>query len=104
MQKKDVVRINYIGKLESGEIFDLTYEDVARKEGIYSERIKYRPVPVIVGAGFVVSGLDKALSEMNVNETKTVTIPPKEGFGERDPKLIRVVPQKSFKNQKLEPR
>ena len=104
MQKGDMVRINFVGRLESGEVFDLTYEDVAKKEGIYSPRVKYGPIPVLIGAGFVIPGLDKALQEMNVNEKKVVVIEPKDGFGDRDPKLVHVVPQKTFKDQRVEPR
>ena len=32
MQKGDFVRIAYIGRLESGEIFDLTDAEIAKKE------------------------------------------------------------------------
>jgi FKBP-type peptidyl-prolyl cis-trans isomerase 2 len=103
MQKGDVIRINYIGRLESGEIFDITYEDVAKKEGVYSQRIKYGPVTIIVGAGFVIPGIDNALKEMNVGEKKSIAVEPKDAFGERDAKLVKVVPQKAFKDQKVEP-
>jgi len=104
MEKGDVIRINYIGRLENGEIFDLTYEDVAKKEKVHSSHIKYKPVPVIVGAGFVIPGVDNAIKGMKVNDKKSITVQPKEGFGERDPKLIHVVPQNTFKDQKVEPR
>jgi FKBP-type peptidyl-prolyl cis-trans isomerase 2 len=50
----------------------------------------------------VIKGLDNALLEMNVGDKKTVTIDPKDAFGERDPKLIKIVPQKMFKDQKVE--
>ena len=66
--------------------------------------MKYRPVPVIVGAGFVIPGVDNAIEGMKVNDKKSITVQPKEGFGERDPKLIHVVPQNTFKDQKVEPR
>ncbi len=104
MQKGDMVRINFVGRLESGDVFDLTYEEVAKKEGIYSSRVKYGPIPVIIGAGFLIPGLDNALKEMTVGEKKNVIIEPADAFGNRDPKLIHVVPQKTFKDQKVEPR
>jgi len=104
MQKGDFVRINYIGRLESGEIFDLTLEDTAKKENIYNTGFRYKPVPVVVGAGFVISGLDNAISGMQVGEKKTVEIEPKDAFGERDPKNVRVVPKTLFKKHNMEPR
>lgn len=104
MQKGDFVRINYVGRLESGEIFDLTFEDAAKKENIYNPNFKYKPVPVVVGAGFVISGLDNAISEMKVGEKKTVELQPKDAFGERDQKLVKVIPHNMFKKQNMEPR
>lgn len=104
MQNGDVVKINYVGRLEDGEIFDLTYEEVAKKEKVYSPKIKYKPVPIIVGAGFVIPGVDNAIKGMNVHDKKSITVEPKDAFGERDPKLIHVVPQTTFKDQKVEPR
>jgi len=104
MQKGDFVRINFVGRLESGEIFDLTDEETAKKEKIHSEKIKYGPIPVVIGAGFVIPGLDRELMEMSVGEKRSVVIEPKDAFGDRDPKLVQTVPQKAFRDQKVEPR
>ncbi len=104
MNKGDFIRISYIGRLETGDIFDLTDEELAKKEGIFNPKIKYKPVPVIIGAGFVLPGLDKTLMGMSAGEKKTVEIQPSEAFGERDPKLVRVVPRSVFKNMNYEPK
>ncbi|MBI4170795.1 MAG: peptidylprolyl isomerase [Candidatus Aenigmarchaeota archaeon] len=103
MEKGQFVRVNYVGRLESGEIFDLTDEETAKKEKVYDERIKYKPMPVIVGAGFLIPGLDKALHDMNIGEKKTIELKPEEGFGQRDPKLVRVVPRNVFEG-KVDPK
>lgn len=103
MNKGDFIRIEYVGRLESGDIFDVTSEEEARKNNVYNKGIKYRPVPVIVDAGFVIKGLDKALKEMAPGEKKTVDIEPEDGFGQRDPRLIRVVPRKAFRDRNIEP-
>jgi FKBP-type peptidyl-prolyl cis-trans isomerase SlyD len=97
MQKGDFVRIEYIGRLESGEIFDLTNAELAKKEKIFNQRAKYGPAPVIVGAGFLVPGLDKLLLEMKVGEKREAVIKPEEGFGQRNAALVRTVPAKLFK-------
>ncbi|MBI2075627.1 MAG: FKBP-type peptidyl-prolyl cis-trans isomerase [Candidatus Aenigmarchaeota archaeon] len=102
MNKGDFIRIEYVGRLESGDIFDVTSEEEARKNNVYNKGIKYRPVPVIVDAGFVIKGLDKALKEMAPGEKKTVDIEPEDGFGQRDPRLIRVVPRKAFRDRNIE--
>lgn len=104
MEKGDFVRIKYVGRLENGEIFDLTDEDLAKKENIYNPKVKYGLVPVILGAGFVIKGVEKALEEMKVGEKKTAAIKPEDGFGERDPKLVKVIPKKIFQQQNIEPK
>jgi FKBP-type peptidyl-prolyl cis-trans isomerase 2 len=103
MKKGDFIRINYVARLESGEVFDLTDAEIAKKEKIYSDKIRYGPLPIIVGVGFVIPGLDKALAEMTVGDKKNITVEPKDGFGERNAEMIKTVPEKAFKDQKLEP-
>ncbi|MBI2971200.1 MAG: peptidylprolyl isomerase [Candidatus Aenigmarchaeota archaeon] len=104
MKNGDFIKIDYVGRLESGEIFDLTSETLAKKEHIFNPNIHYKPVPVVVGAGFVIPGLDKALLDVDVGGKKNVTVSPTEGFGDRDPKLVRVVQKKVFKDQQVEPK
>ena len=104
MQKGDFVKIAYVGRLETGEIFDLTDAETAKKEGIYNSKIIYRDLPVVVGARFLIKGLDSALLGLNVGDKKTVEVKPDDGFGQRDAKLVRTVPRKFFKDQKVEPR
>lgn len=103
MKKGDFVRISYVGRLESGEIFDLTDAETAKKEGVFDPRITYTDLPVIIGANFMIPGLDEAVEKMNVGEKKEIEIEPEKAFGQRDAKLVRVVPKKVFKDQKFEP-
>ncbi|MEM5875102.1 MAG: peptidylprolyl isomerase [Candidatus Aenigmatarchaeota archaeon] len=105
MQKGDFVYIKYIGKVkESGEIFDLTEEEIAKKEGIYNPEFKYGEVPVIVGAGYLIKGLDEELEKMNIGEKKVVEILPEKAFGNRREDLIKLIPESEFKKQNIEPR
>jgi len=97
MQKGDFVRIDYVGRLESGEIFDLTDVELAKKEKIFNPHARYGPAPVIVGAGFLVPGLDKLLLDMKVGEKRDAVIKPEEGFGQRNAAFVRTVPSKLFK-------
>ncbi|MBI4895683.1 MAG: FKBP-type peptidyl-prolyl cis-trans isomerase [Candidatus Aenigmarchaeota archaeon] len=103
MQKGDFVKIDFIGKLESGEIFDLTDEKVAKENNIFNPSIKYKPVTVIIGAGFVVPGLEKALMDMTVGEKKEVSVKPEDAFGNRNPELIKTVPEKAFEGKHVVP-
>lgn len=105
MNSGDFVYINYVGKIkDSREIFDLTREDIAKKEGIFNPKFKYGPVPVIVDSRLVLPGLNKALKEMEVGEKRDVEIKPEEAFGQRNPELIRLIPEAAFKEQNIEAR
>ena len=104
MKDGDFVYIDYIGKVKgTGEVFDLTNEDLAKKEDIYDPNVKYRPVPVVVGGNFVLKGLDEAILGMNVGDKKTVEISIEKGFGERKPEFIRLIAMSVFKEQNIDP-
>ncbi len=104
MQPGDFVYIDYIGKVkDTGEIFDLTKEDIAKKEGVYDPKIKYRPVPIIVDGGFIIQGMNDALKEMKVGEKKTVEIEPGKAFGERKAEFIKLIPIPVFKENNVDP-
>jgi len=99
MQKGDFVEIEYVGKLESGEVFDLTDEELAKKEKIYNENAKYGPVPVIIGAGMIVPGLDESLEKLSIGKEEEIKVTPEKAFGQRNPDLIRVLPRSVFKEE-----
>lgn len=103
MNPGDLVFIDYIGKIkDTGEIFDLTIEEVAKSEKIHNDKVKYKPIPVVVDGNFVVNGLNDALKEMKVGEKKTVEIIPERAFGPRLPDLIRLIPEARFKEQDID--
>lgn len=104
MKPGDFVEVDYVGKIrDSGEIFDLTKEEVAKKEGVHNPKTSYKPVVFIVGADFIIKGLDEALRGMKVGEKKTVDVPPAKAFGERKDELIKIIPSSKFKEQNLDP-
>lgn len=69
----DRVRIHYTGRLPDGTTFDSS-------EG-------REPLEFVVGVQQVISGLDQAILEMDPGESRTVTIPPEEAYGPRQPGL-----------------
>jgi FKBP-type peptidyl-prolyl cis-trans isomerase SlyD len=103
MKDGDFVTIDYIARTKNdGNIFDLTKEDAAKKEGVYSEKVQYGPVTFIVGANFVIPGLDEALHGMNVGEKKTVEIPEEKAFGKRSEELVKLVQESYFKQHSID--
>jgi len=104
VEKGDVIRLHYTGKIkETGEIFDTTFEEVAKEAGIYKENGVYGPVPIAVGAGHVLKGLDEALEGLEVGKKYEIEIPPEKGFGKRDRKLIKTFTLGQFRRQGIIP-
>ena len=50
------------------------------------------PKLVSVGEGWVLKGLDDALSETTAGDKKTIEVSPDKGFGERDKGKVRMIP------------
>jgi len=93
LQKGDFILLDYIAKVkETGEVFDTTIEEVAKKERLYKEGEIYEPKLVVIGEGWVLKALDESLTNMEVGKTETVEIPPEKAFGARDPEKVRRVP------------
>ncbi len=104
MNEGDFIRIDFVGRIkESGQIFDLTKEDVAKENAIFNPEFKYGPVPVIVGSNLIIKGIEKTLKDMKIGEKKKIEVPQEEGFGKRSEKLIKLIPISEFKKQNMEP-
>ena len=88
----DTVSVNYIGSFTDGEVFDTSYEQTAKDEGLYTEGRDYSPLTFTVGAGQMIPGFDSAVAGMKLGETKTVTISPEDAYGKSDPEMIIDIP------------
>lgn len=75
----------------------------AKEGNIYDEHVKYGPVLVVLGSNSVIKGLDRALREMSINDTKKMTFKPEEAFGERMPDLVKVMPLADFRKRDINP-
>ncbi len=97
------IKISYTGRIKDGRIFDTTDKEIAQKEDIYDEKKVYGPIPLITGEKQIIDGLDSVLQEMQVGEEKTTEIPPEKAYGVRNPELVRLIPMRAFKKQKITP-
>jgi FKBP-type peptidyl-prolyl cis-trans isomerase 2 len=104
MKEGDFIRIDFLGRVAgTGEIFDFTQESVAREKGLHNATHTYGPAFVIVGAKFVIPGVEKQLLKMRPGEERRFSVPPEEGFGPRNPKLVKVFPIQAFLKEKINP-
>lgn len=98
----DFVLLDYTGST-GGRVFDTTSEEAAKANGILLKGRTYRPIVVAAGKGDVIVGMDKALLGMEKGGKKKIKIAPAEGYGAREPKLVKVVPLKAFTDNKINP-
>ncbi len=97
LDKGSLVLVNYTAKIkDTDEAFDTTIEEDAKKFNIHDPTRTYEPRLISVGDGWVLKGLDEALTNANIGENMNVEVPPEKGFGARDPDKVRMIPQRKL--------
>ncbi len=90
IENGDKVQVDYKGTLEDGTVFD----DSA-KHG--------KPLEFEIGSGQIIPGFEKAVKEMKEGESKKITLPPAEAYGDPNPQLTQKIPKdKVPTDQKVE--
>nr|MDO8081062.1 peptidylprolyl isomerase [Candidatus Freyarchaeota archaeon] len=79
VMKGNKVKVEYIGSLDDGTIFDSS-------EG-------KEPLEFEAGSGRVIKALDQAVLGMEKGEEKEIKIEPKDAFGYRVPDLVKKIPR-----------
>jgi peptidylprolyl isomerase len=74
----DIVNVRYTGRFEDGTVFDSSDDG--------------EPLEFIAGGGDIIDGVSHGVVGMEVGESRTVTVPPEQGYGMRDAALSRKVP------------
>ncbi|RLC22079.1 MAG: peptidylprolyl isomerase [Deltaproteobacteria bacterium] len=78
----DTVKVHYTGQLENGDVFDSSRER--------------EPLEFIIGSGNVIPGFENGIIDMEVGDTKRISISPEEGYGERREELVVKVLKNEF--------
>jgi len=78
----DKVKVHYTGQLENGDVFD-------------SSRQR-DPLEFVIGSGNVIPGFENGIIDMEVGDSKRITISPEEGYGERREELVVKVMRNEF--------
>lgn len=81
-KRGDKVKAHFVGTVEDGGAFLNTKE-----EG---------PLEFIIGDGLIIPGLEEGLVDMEVGETKSITISPQEAYGPRREELLVEVSRSDF--------
>jgi FKBP-type peptidyl-prolyl cis-trans isomerase SlyD len=80
-----VVEIHYVLKDRDGELIDSS-------EG-------QTPLAYIHGIGNIIPGLEKELEGKNIGDKVKAVIPPAQGYGEYEEKMVHKIPKENFKDQ-----
>lgn len=78
----DKVKVNYTGKFEDGTVFDSSKER--------------GPLEITLGKHDVIEGVESAVEGMNEGESKQVSVPPEEGYGEHDTSRVLEIPREQL--------
>src|SRR3989338_8109177 len=102
IQEKDFIEIEYTGRLKGeGFVFDTTDSKEAKKAGIFNEKIDYAPAIICVGESQLIGMLDKKLIGKEVSKEYKIELVSEEAFGNKDSKLLKLIPVSVFKKQKI---
>ncbi len=71
----DTVKVHYIGKLTTGEVFDSSYESDS-------------PIEFTIGSGMMIQGFEEGVIGLSFGEEKTLNIPKEKAYGELVKDLI----------------
>lgn len=82
VQKGDKIKVEYEGKLDSGELFD-----TSNREG------QQQPIEFTVGERQVIKGFDDAVIDMKIGDEKEFKIKSEEAYGPKRDELQREVPR-----------
>ena len=75
----DTVKVHYQGTLDDGTVFDSSHER--------------EPLSFTVGQGEIIPGFENAVQGMEQGESKSVSIPPEEAYGQRQEENLLQVNQ-----------
>lgn len=87
----DNVSVDYTGSV-NGKIFDTSIESVAKENNLSGPNRTYEPIRFTVGKGQFIKGFEEGIIGMKLGESKTLTIPPEKGYGQKNPLMIQTVP------------
>jgi peptidylprolyl isomerase len=83
VQKGDKIKVEYVGTLDDGTIFDSSEHHEA-------------PLEFIVGTGQIIKGFDEAVIGMKIGDEKQIKIPPEDAYGPHLTDLVKEMPRNCF--------
>jgi peptidylprolyl isomerase len=82
-----------VKKVESGMFVSVDYKGTLQNGDLFDTSHGRQPLEVEVGAGQLITGFEKELLGMSLNDKKTFTLEPEEAYGQRNENLKRDIPR-----------
>lgn len=78
------LKIDYVGYLTNGVIFDSSLEEIALMGGVHNPQRQYVPLPVTISSGRMIQGWLKGIPMMKKGERARLIIPSDLGYGPQE--------------------
>jgi len=103
LKKGDFVELDYIGRTkDDNRIFDLTKEEIAKKENIYDKNHSYNSIIICLGYNDIIKGLDEQIINKELGDYK-LEVKAESAFGKKTYELIKLVPNSIFAKENIRP-
>jgi len=101
LQKKDFIEIEFTGRVKDGEIFDSNIKEDLEDANL---QVKTKPFVFSLGEDMFLKALDEFLiGKPSKPSTYEIELEPEKAFGIRNAELIKMIPMKVFREQKVNP-
>jgi len=103
LKKNDFIEVEFTGRVKNGEIFDSNIKEDLKKINPKSEA---KPFIFSLGNGMFLKGIDDFLigkPEPSKPESYNINLPAEKAFGDRQPQLVKLIPESVFSQQNLNP-
>ena len=94
------ITFDYAAGFDNGTLYDTSFENAAKKAGIYNPNKVYEPITIVFNKGSLFPGLEEALLGMKADEIKNIRIPPNKAYGALIENSTAVFPKASINNSK----
>ena len=99
LNKKDFIEIEFTAKVKNGEVFDSNIKEDLKKSNL---NIEAKPVIFPLGEGMFLKGVDDFLIGKEIGKYE-IELSPENAFGNRNSKLVQIIPSRVFREQKVNP-
>lgn len=103
VKEKDFVELDFVGRIKStSQIFDLTVEDIAKKEGL-ANRGEFKPLVACTKSKQLLEGFDDEIIGKEIGKEFEFDLPSDKAFGKKNPKLIQLTSTQMLKKSGVNP-